>query len=364
MPKLVVEIPQSNAFSMSSDGGSEAYSATRAWRVILTSPNEAINVNTVTGVNIGDAYSTANPIPCVSIEGRADGDSKLVKIITAQYRATAGGGAATGGDGTQDPKRIAPALRPAMYSMSTSLTEVVAWGGSVVSDGVSAAWSPVTNPAGDLVDPPTRLEPVVTINIDQYSTSDQSLMLGYCGFVNSDIFQFSGLSIGTHCCMLQGISSRPIVEQFGQATFRGFMVTFSFAVRAHWAYTRQGFQAIGWDQAVPMTGMNIVQSGLGNAQVDQKALALQHDEATGRVKVPYEYATGILIGDKTRAMVPIPYPGGGFTQTPSAQPVPLNMDGTPRSRSAVPPVLINRICVQPEMAFGANFSNFGIRGIG
>jgi hypothetical protein len=41
--------------------------------------------------------------------------------------------------------------------------------------------------------------------------------------------------------------------------------------------------------------------------------------------------------------------------------VALNDDGTPRSPSASPQVLINRICIQPEMAFGTNFSNFGIR---
>jgi hypothetical protein len=110
--------------------------------------------------------------------------------------------------------------------------------------------------------------------------------------------------------------------------------------------------------------MTIVQGGLGNGQVEQMALALQHDEATGRVKVPHEYAAGLAAGSKARAMVPLPYPGGGFTQTPAAQPVPLNLDGTPRSRNASPPVLINRICVQPEMSFGNNFSAFGIRLIG
>lgn len=372
MPRAIAEIPQGNAFSVSSDGGNAAYSATRSWRVILNSPGENLDINEATGVNIGTPYSAGNPIPCVSIEGRRDGDSKLVVIITAQYRATLGGGnpaASDGGGGVfpalkQDPKTEPPPARAPMYSMSTSLSEIPAWGGAKVENGVSTAWGPMINPAGDLVDPPSRLEPVVTINIDQYSSGDRSGMLAYTGYVNSEPFSFSSLSIGTHCCMLQSISSRPIVEQFGDNTFRGFMVTFSFAVRAHWAITTQGFQPIGWDQAVPLTGMNIIQSGLGNPMVQQEALSLEHDEATGKVKTPYQYASALPVGSKARAMVPIAFQGGSFCQTPAAQPVPLNNDGTPRARIAVPPVLINRICLQPEMPFGNNFSAFGIRSIG
>jgi hypothetical protein len=55
---------------------------------------------------------------------------------------------------------------------------------------------------------------------------------------------------------------------------------------------------------------------------------------------------------------------GGYTQIPCAQPIPLNDDGTPRNTEAFPvasKVLINRICLQPEVDFGTNFSNFGIR---
>jgi hypothetical protein len=56
--------------------------------------------------------------------------------------------------------------------------------------------------------------------------------------------------------------------------------------------------------------------------------------------------------------------GYGYTQRPASQPVALNDDGTPRNAdnfSVDQKVLVNRICIQPEMAFGNNFSNFGIR---
>jgi hypothetical protein len=194
-----------------------------------------------------------------------------------------------------------------------------------------------------------------------------SQLLAYCGYVNSDTFTFSNLSVGVHCCMLQSISSTAVVEQFGNVTFRGFKVTFGFAVRAHWTITRQGFQAIGWDMAVPQTGFNIFNSGTGRSDVDQKALALQH--RGGKVSVTGANNAVVLadglVNTRTRAMVTVPASeDGGYVQRPSAQPVALNDDGTPRNTanfSMVEKVLINRICIQPEMAFGRNFSNFGIR---
>ena len=358
MPKLVSELAQGKSFSRSADGGALADQATRTWKILLNTPDESFVISDAVGVNIGDPLGSANPIPCVSLDVKADGESRLVRIVTAQYRTTAG-------IGSTDPGTQTPTQRPALYSMTTSLTEIAAWGGAPVSGGVSGAWIPAVNPVGDLVDGITRLEPVVNINIDQYSASDMSQLLAYCGYVNSDSFTFSNLSVGVHCCMLQSISSTAVVEQFGNTTFRGFKVTFGFAVRAHWAITRGGFQAIGWDMAVPQTGFNIINYGLASPnQVDIQALTLQHDE-TGKVQLnsagtPQTYAFGTQTY-KTRAMVTVPASQGGWTQRPAAQPVALNDDGTPRSQSQTPRVLINRICIQPEMAFGSNFSNFGIR---
>jgi len=359
MPKLVSELAQGKSFSRSSDGGGLADQATRTWKILLNSPNESFVISDAVGVNIGDPLGSQNPIPCVSLDVKADGDSRLVRIVTAQYRTTAG-------LGSTDPGSQAPAARPALYSMTTSLTEIAAWGGAPVTDGVSGAWIPAVNPVGDLVDGVTRLEPVVNINIDQYSVSDMSQLLAYCGYVNSDIFTFSSLSVGVHCCMLQSISSQAVVEQFGNTTFRGFKVTFGFAVRAHWTITRDGFQAIGWDMAVPQTGFNIFNSGTSRADVDQKALALQH--RNGKVSIIGSSSVVLadgLVNTRTRAMVTVPATeDGGYVQRPSAQPVALNDDGTPRNADNFPmaqKVLINRICIQPERAFGSNFSNFGIR---
>jgi hypothetical protein len=362
MPKMVSELSQGNAFSRSSDGGGLADTATRKWKVILNSPGETWDIGLAVGVNIGTPYSGRSPIPCVSLEAAADGDSRLVRIVTAQYRSSP-----SAAPGAPDPKTQPPQVRPALYSMSTSLTEIAAWGGSVVTGSSGGAWTPALNPVGDLVDGITRLEPVVTINIDQYSSSDMSQMLAYCGYVNSDAFTFSSLSVAQHCCMLQSISTNPVVEQFGDVTFRGFKITFGFAVRAHWTITRNGFRAIGWDIAVPQTGFNIKNTGLNRSDVDTRVLVLAQKD--GKVAKPAALANG-TDGFKVRAQVTVPAGEKeaadtfGYAQRPAAQPVALNDDGTPRNPDnfgVAQKVLINQICIQPEMAFGNNFSNFGIR---
>ena len=347
MPKLVSELAQGKSFSRSADGGQLADQATRTWKILLNSPNESFIISDAVGVNIGDPLGSANPIPCVSLDVKADGESRMVRIVTAQYRTTAG-------TGNADPGLTEPAQRPALYSMSTSLTEIACWGGSLVTGNASGQWSPAINPAGDIVDGITRLEPVVTINIDQYSYSDMSQLLGYCGMVNSDAFTFSNLTIGTHCCMLQSISSQSVVEMFGDTQFRGFKVTFGFAVRAHWTVTRNGYEAIGWDIAVPLCGRNIINSQ--GSSVDAETLMYEMND--GKVAMPL---TLVKEGSRCPAQVTLASGNGSWTQTRAADPVALNDDGTPRSRFASPPVLINRICIQPEMAFGQNFANFGIR---
>lgn len=380
MPKLVTELAQGNTFSRSSDGGQLAESATRVFKILLNSPDESFNIDEAVGVSIGDAYSTGNPIPCVSIEGRADGDSRLVRIVTVQYRATAGGvngsGSGSGGGGGSDPKSQAPEVRPPTYSLSTTLQEVPAWGWKPYQgNGQYGDMVPAANPLGDVYDGVSRLEPVTTITIDQYMTTDGTSALQYCGFVNSDAFTFSGLGIGFHQCMLQSVSSKGHVENFGGNTFRGFLVTFTFVYRRMYAMIASAFggtAAIGWDHAIPISGFNVRNEGIGRADVDRTALALAHnanyaiDGWPGNVRVSKD--TG---GKKVRAHVLIAARVGedAATQNLAAQPVPLNMDGTPRKAyaddfgaAATPPVLIGRYSTQPDTTFGNNFSGFGIRG--
>lgn len=355
MPRMVTELTQGNTFSLNADRS--AWSAKREWKVLVDA-NESWNINDAIGVNIGDIYNSENPLPCVSIESRHDGESRLVAIVTATYRANAGGGTEPANQEEADPLSISPIARKATYSMSTSLSEIAAWGGRVVTGGVSGEWLPAQNPVGDLIDGISRLEPILTITFEQYSYSDMSSLVNLIGYVNSNAFQFSAVSIGPHCCMFQGFSVATVVEQFGRLTFRGFKVSYTFVARGHYTLTRNGPETIGWDVAIPQTGFNIINNGLNDQAVEQTALVLEHED--GKVKNPAALAVGTA-GTKVRAMVTVASPGGGTMQRPASQPVALNDNGTPRSQSQTPKILINRVCTQPEMGFGTNFNAFGVR---
>jgi hypothetical protein len=191
---MVTELAQGKSFSRSAEGGSLADQATRTWKILLNAPNESFVISDAVGVNIGDPLGSANPIPCVSLDVKADGESRMVRIVTAQYRTSAG-------VGNTDPGTQPPPSRPALYSMTTSLTEIAAWGGSLVTGGSSGQWSPAISPAGDIVDGVTRLEPVVNINIDQW---EQNILLkSVCDtlipkLVAEDITLFNSLLIGVY----------------------------------------------------------------------------------------------------------------------------------------------------------------------
>lgn len=360
MPKGVVELNQGNSFSRSSDGGVLADRAQRVFKVLLNSPQESWVIEPTIGVSIGDPYSENNPIPCTAIEARADGDSRMARIVTVTYSSTPG--AADGSGGGSDPRRSAPNVRPAMYSLSTSLQQVPATGGLMYDTGGWTGPAAFRNSAGDLLEGVTKLEPVVTITIDQYSFSDQAGLLGYCGYVNSDSFVFSGHTLAKHTVMLQGINVRPHVEQFGGSTFRGFMVSFQFAYRANFCGDVLGTdKVIGWDSTAIDSGYNIINIDGADNIIEREHLSLEHENGLLPANKNDWQVNPATAGEKCRASIIISNTEeSGAVQRPAAQPVLLNSDGSPRSRSLEPRVY--RLQTQPETAFGNNFSNFGIRG--
>ncbi len=361
MPKSVVELAQGNSYTRTSEGGSGGVdSAQRQFKVILNSPNETWTVESAVGIAIGSPYHPENKIPCVSYESRPDGDSRTVKIVTFRYRSTPGGvdGSGSGGGGARggsDPKLRSPEVRPALYTMSSSLQEIPAVGGAYLSPNGYVAESAFMNPAGDLLEGLTRLEPVVTLQITQYSLSDKSGLLQYTGTINADSFAFSGHTVPTHCCMFQSLNVSPYVE----SGFRGFQLDFQFSFR--WNYCRNvqnnGTQPLGWDQPIVMSGYNIINSGLDNPAVEQEHLLYKlDDDDSGFLQEPLVLGRP---GKKVRAQIPAQEDASGRPrQHGAASPVLLNNDGTPRSRSLPP--LVFRYMTQPSIVFGDNFSNFGI----
>jgi hypothetical protein len=207
------------------------------------------------------------------------------------------------------------------------------------------------NPNKDRYDGVSMLVPIISINIEQFDNFP-TRRLDDAGKINADEFTFLGLTIAKYSCMLRNIAVRPVVESFGDATYRGFMRTFEFAIKTNG----------GWLIEQLVEGFNIKNDGLGRADVDQEALNLEHEDG-GRVKgwpnAP-ELAAGTQ-GKKMRACVLISGRDGAVVQRPSAMPVALNLDGTPRKIDQVPPVLTQRYLTQDVVPFGNNFVNMGIR---
>lgn len=353
MPKGFSELAQGNTFTRSSEGGASVDSAQRQFKVLLNEPYEAWAPPDYLGIDIGDPYSETDPIPCVSWEARPEGDSRVVIIVTYRYRSTPGGVDGSGGGGQGgDPRLKAPNVRPALYSMSSSLQEVPAVGGSMRVGGGYLVQPAFKNSAGDLLEGLTRLEPVITLQITQYSFTDQSSLLQYTGSINSDQFVFSGHTVPVHCCMFQALNASPYVE----SGFRGFQLDFQFSFRWNFCPGVQynANDPLGWDQPIVDAGYNIINIGLGDSTVEQEHLVYALDDE-GFIVNPKELQGS---GAKVRAQIPAAGAGSKERQHGAASPVLLNTSGSPRSRSLDP--IVWRMQTQPATAFGNNFSNFGI----
>jgi len=213
---------------------------------------------------------------------------------------------------------------------------------------------PPTNPVGDRYDGVSMLVPIITITIEQFDNFPTT-RLDDSGKVNDDEFTFLGLVIKKYTCMLRSISVRPVVEAYNDAIYRGFQRTYEFSIKTNG----------GWLIEQLVEGFNIKNRGLGAPDVDKGALNLEHDD--GVIKGwpdNLELAAGTE-GKKMRARVLISSPNGKVTQRPSAQPVALNLDGTPRNVENPPPnqpaVLTERYLTQATTTFGNNFANMGVR---
>lgn len=348
MPKLVKELPQGKAFSRSAEGGTLADTATRVWKIVLNAPNEGFDISQAVGVQIGDALDNVNPIPCVSLDVKGDGESRMVRIVTAQYRSSPMVDG-EGGTGLPDPMLVMPDVRPANFSTSTSLYEMPAtrW-----RELPGNTWSPVHNPVGDLMDGVTELAPITNIRVTQFQFAPGTVFSGEVGKVNTETMNLgSYLSCSPRTVMFRGVEAQPHVETFGITVYRGFMNSYEFSYRPHFV---EGFGNVGWDILVPLSGFNVkaFNPAAPPANADPWGQPLRHED--GKVVPPLLLPEQTNAGDRVRAMVRImDTQGKGTSQNPSAQPVPLNEDGTPRISSATPQVVVKRFQVQ----FGINLTS-------
>lgn len=335
MPKMVTQLAQGNSFSRSAEGGNLADQAQRVFKVILNSPSEQLDVFAAIGVRIGDPYSDTNPIPCVSVEARADGESRLVRIITASYRTNAGD------DGSgQDPGTQPPDVRPANFSTSTTLYEAPAyeWREYPVVGMFGGSWTAIVNVNKEPIDGISRMESITTIRVTQFDQVPGTIHAEHAGKINEETMNLgSYLSCQPHTVLFRGVDAQPHVETFGDQVYRGFMNSYEFAYRPN--KTEQHGEC-GWDVTPLHTGFMVetfAPPGRQDQDVFGQPLKLDSDK---KIANPPALEDGIPAGDRQRAMVKV-----GAYQSQSAQPIALNEDGTPRKGTPI----VWRRQVQPEI---------------
>jgi len=345
----VAEITSGTQFTRSSNRGQVADSMTRAFKVFLSSPSEFIDIQDTCGVSIGDAHPQNTNIYCIAFDGRYDGDSRQALICTFQYAST------PSSDGT-DGRQTDPTVRPANWSVTSSLTEAPAmlWK-PIAHQTLGSSWQVPANPVGDRYDGVMRVEPLVTFTVEQFESADPTRHAHLAGVVNSGEFKIGGFTAPQRSLMFRGVQCQPTVESWGALVYRGWKATYEFVYKKNYAGETLG--DIGWDIVVPQTGFNVKAfAPPGDGPDDLYGQPLRH--AGGKIVPTLMLPEQVSAGEKVRAMVKVfDYQDNGASQLPSAQPIPLNDNGRPRIDSAAPKVLVYRY----QVCLDVPFSSFGLR---
>lgn len=347
--KVVKEITAGFSASLSMDassgGGGAGLRIQRVWKIIFENASDmtTADVPAIIGVSIGSRHPSASIAVCDNISVQPDGDSRHSFIATATY--TSQPLSLTQGsmsDQNPDPRTQSPEARKANWSTSTTTIESPSWIWKPAGQG---NWVPATNPAGDLYESLTTLQPVVDIQVEQLQLRDPNEWSINVGQVNSNAFKIGALNCGIRQVMLRGVTATPHVEIVGKQYFRGWKATYSFLFKP--GYNNYLGQYIGWDVAIPVEGFNIINvaGAQANPNVERGALALKLSDGIGTID-GWEQQSVIeptLVNKKSRANVLIAAPNAKAMQRPSAQPVALNLDGTPRNTALKPLVQVAQI---------------------
>ena len=318
----------------------------RVFRVLTEQPADiyTIDLQAECGVTVGDPYPGIPAAVCDSLDFKADGDSRLCWMVTANYN-TSDIALESGSQNSQepDPRSQSPEVRLANWHASTTTIEVPSWYWQPVdAAGNVGAAVPARNPVNDMYDGITILQPVVNITVEQYATGDPLVFSSAVGKVNSNQGKIGSLNLFPRSVLLRNVSFKPHTEQVGKRTWRGWKCEFEFAYKPN--YNNYLGIMLGWDIAIPITGFNCRNNRLNANDVENGALALEllNGDDFGVIKGwPGNAALCPgLVGAVVRANVLIApnIPGVKASQRPCAQPIPLNLDGTPRKNS-LPPLL-------------------------
>lgn len=349
MPKGYSELAQGQSFSRTSEDDGIHDTAQRVFKVILLSPAEVFDPQSYCGVFIGTIHPYNPNLVCFSFDAKFDGDSRMVSLVTFNYKSFASTAASAN---KPEPKTVQPDIRPANWSTDTSLMEIPAptW-----CEFGTGKWVVPVNPVGDRYEGVGKLVPITTIRVEQYVNEDPLVDMDHVGKINSEQISIGFHKFPLHTLMLRGISSRPHVETFRGSTFRGWIATYELAYKSNEVTVsdpaggnNDQTYVLGWDhlQVVEGTSVKNTPAALLDPTVDPFGLALTHNGQ--KVQFPLTLAAGTE-NKKVKAMLAIPSydDRGGWVQRPVASPIALNLDGTPRDLVGGLRPLVVRYQVQP-----------------
>jgi len=200
-----------------------------------------------------------------------------------------------------------------------------------------------SNRVGDIYDDVTTMRAMVTISITQFGLFDPTQHAMYVGSINSEEITLGSLKMKPHTVMLRGLNVQNQVKPWGNGVFRGWEATYEFAYMENIQSVNfpnnphKEPVELGWDIAMPVSGWNCLAFNPAAARADQDIFAIPlktKEDDTGVINdAPYALVDGIAVGEKVRALVKIPTIVDGKSvarQSPSASPIALNQDGTPR----------------------------------
>lgn len=377
MPKMVSEIAQGQSYEFSAEESGIASRQVRVFRLIKSAPAEYVNVFQACNVYIGDQHPQDPMLYCESVSAQYEGDSRLVLLVTFNYRVSVQfEQSASGGGAGPDNLAKPPDIRPANWSISTSLVEVPAFSWRIADASKSGhpkgGWTSITNPAGDLYEGVSQTEGIITINVEQWEFQDPTRHAEWAGYVNENVITLGGLRMERRTVMFRGVQTKPEVEQYNNQVYRGWKANYEFLYRTNVCQISDMDAddvykevPIGWDRAQPLAGFNIINKAFASeaaaqaAKVEAGSLVLAKEESEDfgvRIK-GWPNAISLAEGTankKMRGMIMVA-DGKWPTQRTCAQPIPLNRDGSPRWHEAVPPVIVYRYQVQPETDFSRTF---------
>jgi hypothetical protein len=377
MPKMVSEIPAGREYQFSAQPGELAVTTNRIFRIIRNTPDEFIDLPTACGISVGDPHP--NPqlslLYCTNYQAQVEGEGRMVILATFTYEIQnpfAGEDGGTGSGGSGGRLALNPQIRKADWSFSSSLMEVPVYTWRRVTDGSGAVGTvvPAANAAKDQYDGVTKVEPIVTISIQQFETLDPTRYLQHLGKTNDKTVKIGSLDCTRRTLMFRDLQFKSTSEQYGALLYRGWDVTYQFAYRRNrqvgiWYGSIFGGGAgssgdvdAGWDMAIPESGINVIAFNPADAGTDREPYGQPLDMLDGKVKTPLALPPNVAAGDKVRGMIKVmDYQEGGASIAPCGLPIPLNDDGRPRKHTATPAVLVKQYMVTDEADFQTIFAH-------